>query len=158
MTVAPLTFFDHFDRDNWPGWTFELRPPGDLPAAALPPTVGLTGGLGVADSYTWERAPGSPVFRPFGDALPAERPLLQLGGTWAYASLAEALDHAAEVEQAVVGGAQVFWRGQHLATLHPTAPGSCVTSAGRTFTETTYALVLNTTERITRARLAEVQR
>lgn len=157
MTRASLSFFDPADPDFWTGWAFEFYRQG-RPLTALPPTVGLTGDLGTEDPWEYDRAPGSGVWRRYGDGLARTRPTLALGGTHLYRSDAEALEHTADVEASLAQADALYWRGRWVCDLDTAVPGTVRTSTGANFRETTFALSLNPLTPVTRQTLALVQR
>ena len=159
MTAAltPVYAWNGFDPAEWPGVTLEYVDADGLSLAAFPPSIGYRGPLGITDDLTYDRAPGSAVYRAYGDGIPVEPPRLTLSGAWRYRNTEEAIEHLAALEENHLLAHALHWRGQHLAFLRPGAPGSLLTSSGDGFTQISFSAVLNITQRLTRRQLREVQ-
>lgn len=161
MTIAPDPTWNDvvtLEPDSWAGRTFELLA-GSVWLAALPPSIGFAGDLGLEDPYTYSRPPGGTDAEWFrrGTGQQKNRPTLTLGGTWGYRTADEALAHVAQVEQAVAIADTLLWRGRYLADIRADFANTCRTRTGTRFVDTTFAITLSLATRLTRAQLAEVQ-
>lgn len=136
--------------------SFELLREGTV-LVALPPTLGFREPLGRADPFEWDHAPGSAVWFPLGDGIPAARPQLTIGGTWMYGSDDAAMVAASEIHRACRRADSVMFRGRQLADLRPDLPGTCRASHGTRYREVTYTLTLNLTEALDPETIAEAQ-
>lgn len=136
--------------------SFELLREGAV-LVALPPTLGFREPLGRADPFEWDRAPGSAVWFPLGDGIPAPRPQLTIGGTWMYGSDDAAMLAASEIHRACRRADSVKFRGQPLARLRADLPGTCQVVHGTRLREVTYTLTLNPTKPLDPETIAEAQ-
>lgn len=144
---------DTRDPASWRGDCFEVRGAEDRFLFAFPPTVGLRDGMGAADPYQWDRAPGSAMWFPLGDGIGSARPLVSLTGQWTYRTKGEALIHTSNIERLLPEARSLWWQGAFVTLLDLRFPGSCLMSAGARFIDTTYTCTLNTTVPVTRKTL-----
>lgn len=159
-TPAPdPTFFDGVGLDpaTWPGQTFDLYQGGTW-LAALPPSVGFSGDMGLEDPYSYSRPPGGTDAEWFkrGTGQQKTRPTLTLSGTWTYRTADEAVAHAAQIETALLTADRLTLQGKLVTLLRTDFPQLARTRNGQRYAEVTYTITLQMTTRVTRETLRAI--
>lgn len=137
---------------------------GDAPTSSITLTGNYQTAVTTARNYAvqwgvdvwveeWQKSSGVyNVIEQFDGA--GERPRIVLTGEWPYATGPDAVIHAAEIELACAGAAQLFFQGKALTELTGTPPAELETRAGDRLYRLAYTLTVYTTQHLTAQELA----